>query len=115
LEVAAHAACPVVVVLRDNALPEAALERVVVGVDGESAIERRGRLRLRLRVDPRPGPDRAAHPVDALVDASKISDLLVIGGRRRGRIGSALLGAVGHGVLHDAHCPVAVVHPRTRS
>jgi len=33
LEVAAHAASPVVVV-RDNALPEATLERVVVGVDG---------------------------------------------------------------------------------
>ena len=56
-----------------------------------------------------------AHPVDALVDASKISDLLVIGGRRRGRIGGALLGAVGHGVLHDAHCPVAVVRAQPTS
>jgi len=53
------------------------------------------------------------HPVDALDDASKISDLLVIGGRRRGRIGSALLDVVGHGVFHDAHCPVAVVRARS--
>jgi nucleotide-binding universal stress UspA family protein len=50
-----------------------------------------------------------AHPVDALVDVSMSSDLLVLGGRRRGPIGGALLGSVGHGVLHDAHCPVAVV------
>jgi nucleotide-binding universal stress UspA family protein len=49
------------------------------------------------------------HPVEALVAESTTSDLLVLGGRRRGPIGGALLGSVGHGVLHDAHCPVAVV------
>jgi nucleotide-binding universal stress UspA family protein len=48
------------------------------------------------------------HPVDALVEASTTASLLVIGGRRRG-LGGALLGSVGHGTLHDAHCPVAVV------
>jgi nucleotide-binding universal stress UspA family protein len=53
------------------------------------------------------------HPVDALVDASKTAALLVIGGRRRGRIGGALLGSIGHGVLHGAHCPVAVVRARS--
>jgi nucleotide-binding universal stress UspA family protein len=51
------------------------------------------------------------HPVDALVEASRAAGLLVIGGHRRGRIGGALLGSVGHGVLHSAHCPVAVVRP----
>jgi len=50
-----------------------------------------------------------AHPVDALVASSRTADLVVLGGRRRGRIGGALLGSVGHGVLHDAHCPVAVI------
>ena len=167
LEVAAHAACPVVVV-RDNALPDATLERVVVGVDGSprssdavayafayasahdldltvlhafqveyiagvistlSAEQSNARLaqeELALTSETVAGwqekyPDvhvetttLRAHPVDALVDASTISDLLVIGGRRRGHIGSALLGAVGHGVLHDARCPVAVVRaPQT--
>ena len=48
------------------------------------------------------------HPVDALVKASTTADLVVLGGRRRGPIGGPLLGSVGHGVLHDAHCPVAV-------
>ena len=57
-----------------------------------------------------------SHPVNALVDASTTADLLVLGGRRRGRVGGALLGSVGHGVLHDAHCPVAVVRsPLTRA
>jgi len=55
------------------------------------------------------------HPVDALVDASRTGELLVIGGHRRGRIGGALLGAVGHGILHGAHCPVAVVRPSAPS
>ncbi|WP_345097708.1 universal stress protein [Planomonospora venezuelensis] len=32
--------------------------------------------------------------------------------RGRGPYGSAVLGSVGHGVLHRAHCPVAVVRPR---
>lgn len=52
------------------------------------------------------------HPVDALVEASRTAGLLVVGGRRRG-VGGALLGSVGHGVLHDAHCPVAVVRAQT--
>jgi nucleotide-binding universal stress UspA family protein len=48
------------------------------------------------------------HPVDALVESSENASLLVIGGRRRD-LGDALLGSVGHGILHDARCPVAVV------
>jgi nucleotide-binding universal stress UspA family protein len=55
------------------------------------------------------------HPVDALIEASRTAALVVIGGHRRGRIGGALLGAVGHGILHRAHCPVAVVRPRSHS
>jgi nucleotide-binding universal stress UspA family protein len=54
------------------------------------------------------------HPVDALVGASRTAALLVVGGRRRGPLGGALLGTVGHGVLHDAHCPVAVVREGQR-
>ena len=168
LEVAAHAAGPVVVV-RESALPDATLERVIVGVDGsprssdavayafayasahdldltvlhafqveyvagvisklsaEQSNTRLAQEELALTAETLAGwqekyPDvhvetvtLRAHPVDALVDASKISDLLVIGGRRRGRIGGALLGAVGHGVLHDTHCPVAVVKAQQTS
>ncbi|GAA1002442.1 universal stress protein [Acrocarpospora pleiomorpha] len=53
-----------------------------------------------------------AHPVQVLVDASGGADLLVVGSHGRGALGSAVLGSVSRGVLHHAHCPVAVVRPR---
>jgi nucleotide-binding universal stress UspA family protein len=167
LEVAAHAACPAIVV-RERA--DAHSGRVVVGVDGTprssdavayafayasahdvsltvlhafqveyvegvisrmTADESNARLaqeELALTSETVAGwgekyPDVdlemvtvRSHPVQALVDASTTADLLVLGGRRRGRLGGALLGSVGHGVLHDAHCPVAVVRsPLTRA
>ncbi|GII64647.1 universal stress protein [Sphaerisporangium krabiense] len=49
------------------------------------------------------------HPVPALVDASKEADLIVVGSRGRGAASSVVLGSVGHGILHRAHCPVMVV------
>ncbi|GIH96299.1 universal stress protein [Planobispora siamensis] len=52
------------------------------------------------------------HPVRALSDASRRADLVVVGSRGLGGFGAAVLGSVGHGVLHRAHCPVAVVRPR---
>jgi nucleotide-binding universal stress UspA family protein len=52
---------------------------------------------------------RSADPVDALTHASARADLVVVGSRGMGLIGSALLGSVSRGVLHHAHCPVAVV------
>lgn len=52
------------------------------------------------------------HPIPALSDASRQADLVVLGSRGRGAFGSAVLGSVSHGVLHRAHCPVAVVRPR---
>ncbi|GGW77343.1 universal stress protein [Streptomyces lucensis JCM 4490] len=46
---------------------------------------------------------------DALLAASRDAGLLVVGvSRRHGRLGPQL-GRVPHGVLHHAHCPVAVV------
>ncbi|MFC4530731.1 universal stress protein [Sphaerisporangium dianthi] len=52
------------------------------------------------------------HPIPALVEASEKADLLVVGSRGLGGFKGAVLGSVGHGALHGAHCPVAVVRPR---
>jgi nucleotide-binding universal stress UspA family protein len=50
-----------------------------------------------------------AHPVDVLTEASESADLLEVGSHGRGALGSVVLGSVSRGVLHHAHCPVAVV------
>ena len=52
-----------------------------------------------------PGP-----PARAIVDAASEAALGVVGSRRRGGLAGLVLGSVGHGVLHDAACPVLVVH-----
>ncbi|MDI9579148.1 MAG: universal stress protein [Thermobispora sp.] len=52
------------------------------------------------------------HPVPVLADLSGSADLLVVGSRRHGGIGKALLGSVSHGVLHRARCPSAIVRPK---
>ncbi|WP_369386529.1 universal stress protein [Streptomyces sp. CG1] len=46
---------------------------------------------------------------DALLAASRETDLLVVGARRRHGHFGLQLGRVAHGVLHHAMCPVAVV------
>jgi nucleotide-binding universal stress UspA family protein len=48
-------------------------------------------------------------PVRALVDCSWAASLLVVGSRGRDAFADLLLGSVSQHVLHDAHCPVAVV------
>jgi len=54
----------------------------------------------------------ASKPVDALVDASRGAELLVVGSRGRGGFKALLLGSVSHAVLHHAQCTTAIVHPR---
>lgn len=51
----------------------------------------------------------AVSPVRALIDCSAVASLVVVGSRGRDAFAELLLGSVSQGVLHDAHCPVAVV------
>ena len=52
----------------------------------------------------------AGQPARAIVRAARGAALLVVGSRRRGALASLVLGSVGHGVVHDATCPVLIVH-----
>jgi nucleotide-binding universal stress UspA family protein len=48
-------------------------------------------------------------PVQTLIDASKGSDLLVVGSRGGGGFAALVLGSVSNQVVHHAECPVVVV------
>lgn len=54
------------------------------------------------------------HAVPALTAAGALARLLVVGSRGHGSVGALFLGSVGHGVLHHARGPVAVVHGSPR-
>ena len=49
-------------------------------------------------------------PVPTLVDLSKEAQMIVVGCRGQGALERALLGSVSTGLVHHAHCPVAVIH-----
>jgi nucleotide-binding universal stress UspA family protein len=48
--------------------------------------------------------------VQALLDASKDASMIVAGSQGLGALGRLLLGSVTTGLIHHAHCPVAVIH-----
>ena len=51
-----------------------------------------------------------ASPVPTLVDVSKDAQMIVVGSRGQGAWRRGLFGSVSTGLVHHAHCPVAVIH-----
>jgi nucleotide-binding universal stress UspA family protein len=54
-------------------------------------------------------------PVPTLVDLSKEAQMMVVGCRGRTGQHRRLLGSVSTGLIHHAHCPVAVIHDEASS
>jgi hypothetical protein len=51
-----------------------------------------------------------AATLPALIDLSKEAQMIVVGSRGQGMARRVLLGSVSSGLIHHAHCPVAVIH-----
>jgi nucleotide-binding universal stress UspA family protein len=76
----------------------AVLEQTIAALDGETKGVKIERL---VRMD---------HPAQALIEAAKEAELLVVGSRGHGGFVGLLLGSVSHQVALHARCPVVIVH-----
>jgi nucleotide-binding universal stress UspA family protein len=74
----------------------------------EEAVAQARQLEPGIEVD---GEFQEANPVDALLEASKQTDLLVVGSRGLGGFKGLLLGSVSQHIVEHAQCSVAIIRP----
>jgi nucleotide-binding universal stress UspA family protein len=103
-----HAAAPIPAVFHQQ--PEAVARQVLA--DAIGVVESMTDDRTRPRID---SELISGAPIPALIDMSTKADMLVVGSRGNGAVKSLLLGSVSSGLVHHAHCPVAVIHNEVSS
>lgn len=71
----------------------------------DTAKEAAGEVAIEIATEMVSGP-----PVPVLADLSTEAQMIVVGSRHRGTLVRSLLGSVSTGLVHHAHCPVAIIH-----
>ncbi len=101
---------PVVMAFPDVPMPPGFIEwqeeegRTLLANAVRTAEEATAGSRVEISSDMIAGPS-----VPSLVDLSTEAQLIVVGSRGRGALARGLLGSISTGLVHHAHCPVAVI------
>ena len=102
---------PVVMAFPDVPMPAGYLQwqegqgRTLLESSLATAREAAGDLRLEATTEMVSGP-----VVPVLADLSTSAEMMVVGCHGRSALGRTLLGSVSTGLVHHAHCPVAIIH-----
>ncbi len=105
--------------LSDTPLPVPAEEDPALGEAGQKILAEAIKIAQDSAQDETPPEIKSelffSVPVSTLVNLSKQAQMVVVGTRGHNAMSRVLLGSVSNGLLHHAHCPVAVIHESATS